>query len=222
MKPPFRLSGPRVKPRSGAPARELVALLHGVGADGADLIELAGPWARLLPHAQFVAPNGPEPYDMAPLGYQWFSLKNRDPAALLDGVKRVHPLIDAFLDAELACLGLSDERLALVGFSQGAMVALHVAPRRPRASAALLGFSGALIGPELLDGEVRSRPPVMLIHGEADPIVPVEALPAAVDALGRAGMRVVWHISRGVGHGIDATGLEMGGRFLANAFAGEA
>ena len=123
-----RLSGPRIAPRSGA-ARQLVVLLHGVGADGDDLIGLAPALARLLPHAAFVAPNGPAPCDMAPFGYQWFSLQDRRPEALLRGVQVAAPLLDAFLDEELARHDLDARRLALVGFSQGTMMALHAAPR---------------------------------------------------------------------------------------------
>lgn len=215
------MTGPERPPASGGPARQLVVFLHGVGADGRDLIELASHWARLLPDCHFSAPNAPEPYDMAPFGYQWFSLKDRSPEALLAGVKRAQPLVEAFLDAELARLGLDDSRLALVGFSQGTMISLYLAPRRARALAGVVGYSGALLGRETLEAELKSRPPLLLVHGDQDPVVPVQALHAAVGALGAAGFAVEWHVSRGIGHGIDPEGLRLGGAFLARVLKAE-
>ncbi len=212
------LSGPERPPASGRAARALVVLLHGIGADGGDLIELAGPWSRLLPDVHFIAPNGPEACDRAPQGYQWFSLRDHAPEALLEGVSKATPRVDGFLDAMLARLGLAEDRLVLVGFSQGTMTALHLAPRRARPLAGVIGYSGALVAPERLEGEVRSRPPVLLVHGDQDPVVPVEALLAAAGGLGKAGVTVTWHVSPGVGHGIDGQGLELGARFLASVF----
>jgi phospholipase/carboxylesterase len=214
-----RLSGPRVAPRSGGPARQLVVLLHGVGADGDDLIGLAPALAQFLPHAAFVAPNGPEPCDMAPYGYQWFSLQDRRQEALWRGVQRAAPVIDAFLDDELAQHGLDDHRLALVGFSQGTMTSLYVAPRRRTAMAGVLGFSGALIGADALRTEAVSRPPVFLIHGDADEIVPVGALSTAVAGLQAADIPVRWEVRPGLPHAIDPEGISHGGAFLAAAFA---
>jgi phospholipase/carboxylesterase len=213
------LSGPRLPPRAGGAAGQLIVLLHGVGADGNDLIALAPALAHRLPGAAFVAPDGPEPCDMAPFGRQWFSLRDRRPEALLLGVQSVAPVIDAFLDAELERYRLADHQLALVGFSQGAMTALHVAPRRPRAPAAVLGFSGPLLAGERLPGEARSRPPVYLIHGDADEVVPVEATLAAVAGLQAAGIPVQWSIRPGLPHGIDPESVEHGAAFLAAAFA---
>ena len=212
-----RLSGPRVAPQSGA-AKQLVILLHGVGADGDDLIGLAPALARFLPHAAFVAPNGPEPCDMAPFGYQWFSLQDRRPEALLRGVQATAPLIDAFLDDELARHRLDSARLALVGFSQGTMLSLYVAPRRKAPMAAVLGFSGALLGADALKVEAVSRPPVFLIHGDADEIVPVGALGAAVAGLQAADIPVRFEIRPGLPHAIDPEGIAHGGAFLAAAF----
>jgi phospholipase/carboxylesterase len=212
-----RLSGPRVAPNSGA-AKQLVVLLHGVGADGADLIGLAPALARFLPDAAFVAPNGPEPCDMAPFGYQWFSLQDRRPEAMLRGVQVAAPLLDAFLDEELERHGLSGRQLALLGFSQGTMMALHVAPRRPACLAAVLGFSGALLGAEALRTEAICRPPTFLIHGDADEIVPVAALFAALAGLQAADIPVRFEIRPGLPHAIDPEGIAHGGAFLAAAF----
>ncbi len=214
-----RLSGPRVAPRNGGAAKQLVVLLHGVGADGDDLIGLAPALAQFLPDAAFTAPNGPEPCDMAPFGYQWFSLQDRRPEALLRGVQAAAPLLDGFLDDELARHGLDSSRVALVGFSQGTMMSLYVAPRRTEAMAAVLGFSGALLGADALEAEVVSRPPVFLIHGDADQIVPVGALPAAVAGLQAAGIPVRWEIRPGLPHAIDPEGIAHGGTFLAAVFA---
>jgi phospholipase/carboxylesterase len=217
-----RLSGPRIAPQSGGAAQQLVVLLHGVGADGADLIGLAPALARFLPHAAFVAPNGPDPCDMAPFGYQWFSLQDRRPEALLLRVQVSAPLLDAFLDEELERHGLGSRQLALVGFSQGTMLSLHVAPRRAAPIAAVLGFSGALLGADTLPAETVSRPPVFLIHGDADEIVPVGALAAAVAGLQAADIPVRWEIRPGLPHAIDPEGIAHGGAFLAAAFSDNA
>jgi phospholipase/carboxylesterase len=206
-------------PRAGGPPRQLVVLLHGVGADGHDLIELAPALAAVLPGAAFVAPDAPEPCDMAPFGYQWFSLRDRRPAALLLGVEAVAPVIDAFLAAELERYGLADHQLALLGFSQGTMAALYLAPRRPRALAGVLGYSGALIGGERLPQEAASEPPVFLVHGDADEVVPVQAMYAAVAGLQAAGIAVQWSLRRGLPHGIDPDSIAHGAAFLAAAFS---
>ncbi len=212
------LEGPSADPAAGGPPRQLVVLLHGVGADGADLISLSQTLAPALPHARFVAPNGPAACDMAPVGYQWFSLSDRRPDAMLNGVKAAAPLVDAFIDEELERLGLDDRKLALLGFSQGTMMSLYVAPRRARAMAGVLGFSGALIGGETLAEEASSKPPTLLIHGDADPVVPVQALHAAVAGLQAAGIPVQWSVRPNLPHGIDPEGIAAGAAFLSKAF----
>ncbi len=211
------LSGPVFGPLK-SPARQLVVLLHGVGADGDDLIGLAPHLAEVLPHAAFRSPNAPERYDMAPFGYQWFSLANRDLDALAAGVRRAAPVLDAFLDAELGKFALDDKSLALVGFSQGTMVALYTALRRPKPCAAVVGFSGALLGVETLAMEIKSRPPVLLVHGDQDPVVPVQALGHAAAALSFHGVAVEHHLRPGLGHGIDGPGLALAARFLVQSF----
>jgi phospholipase/carboxylesterase len=214
------LSGPRLPPRAGGSPRQLVVLLHGVGTNGDDLIELAPALAPGLPGAAFVAPNAPEPCDMAPFGYQWFSLRDQRPDALLLGIQAVAPVVNRFLDAELERYRLADHQLALLGFSQGTMIALHVAPRRPRPLAGVLGYSGALLGADRLAQEAISRPPVFLIHGDADEVVPVHAMYGAVAALQAAGIPVQWSLRRGLPHGIDPDSIAHGAAFLAAAFAG--
>ena len=216
---PASLTGPVQAPRAGGPPRQLVVLLHGVGADGSDLIALAPALGESLPHAAFVAPDAPFPCDMAPYGRQWFSLQDRRPAALLTGARCVAPILNAFIDAELARLGLEDRRLAVVGFSQGTMTALYAVPRRPRACAGVVGYAGALIGGESLPAEAASRPPVLLIHGDADEVVPIGAQSAAVEALQAAEIPVQWRIRPGLPHAIDPDGIACGAAFLSAAFA---
>lgn len=223
-----KLSGPRLDPKGGA-AKQLVVFLHGYGADGNDLIELGGQWRALLPQAAFVSPHAPERCAASPMGRQWFALSGAAPddprggAERWTGVVAARPSIDAFLDEELERLGLDESRLALVGFSQGAMMALHAGLRRPRAPAAIIGYSGLLVGPENL-GEAGARnprgerPPILLVHGDQDPLIPLEAMFMAMNDLAKAEIPSQWHLSFGVGHGIDAGGLRHGGLFLAQAF----
>lgn len=212
------LSGPSAEPASGGPARQLVVLLHGVGADGADLIALAPHLGPALPDAAFVAPDAPCPYDMAPFGRQWFSLQDRSVPALAAGIRAAAPALDAFLDAELARRGLEDSALALVGFSQGTMMALHVAPRRAATCAAVVGFSGALVEPETLPGELRSRPRTLLVHGAEDEVVNPSCLPAAEQALALNGVPVLAELRPGLGHNIDGPGAALAVAFLRQAF----
>ena len=214
------LTGPERPPAAGGAARKLVLLLHGLGADGNDLIGLAEHWGRLLPEAAFAAPDAPELCDMAPAGRQWFSLGDRTPRRMADGIARAADALNAEIDARLAALGLSERDLALVGFSQGTMMSLHVAYRRAAPCAGVLGFSGSLVGGERLSGELRARPPAFLIHGDADDVVPVGALFDAAATLGACGVPVQWHVSSGIGHGIAPDGLELGGRFLRDVLAG--
>lgn len=215
----IRLRGPERGPASGGRARAAVVLLHGLGADGEDLIGLADSWAGALPECRFLSPHAPERCDMAPMGRQWFSIRDRSEAALRAGVERAAPALDAFIDGALAADRLGDDRLVLVGFSQGTMMALHVALRRRRAPAGVLGYSGRLIGAARLADEAVARPPAMLIHGDADDMVPIAALHEAVAALGAAGVSAQWHVSSGVGHGIAPDGLAIGARFLRDCLA---
>jgi phospholipase/carboxylesterase len=207
------LDGPRLAPATAGRPTSLVVLLHGYGADGNDLIDLGRHWAPVLPRAAFVAPHAPEGMGY---GRQWFPLTMRDPSEFRRGVVAARPALDRFLDAELARHGLDEGRLALVGFSQGTMMALHVGLRRARPPAAVLGYSGLLAGPEHLD-EATARPRLMLVHGEADDVVPAGALAAAVAALGAAGFAVEWHLIPALAHGIEPKGLALGGAFLAGA-----
>jgi phospholipase/carboxylesterase len=216
------IDGPRL-PAKSRTTKQLVVFLHGYGADGNDLIAVAKQWQGFMPDAAFVSPNAPEPCVQAPGGRQWFALTMRDQNERWLGVNKAAPGLNAFLDAELQRHGLDDSKLALVGFSQGAMLALHAGLRRPRAAAAILGYSGELVGPEHL-AEAKARlggartPPILLVHGSDDDVIPVEALFASTEDLAHAGIPSQWHLSMGLGHGIDGAGLMHGGLFLAQSF----
>ena len=215
------LDGPRIEPRSGK-AKQLVVFLHGYGADGNDLIDIGRAWQTLLPDAAFVSPHAPRPCGQAPVGREWFPLTFRDPDERWIGVNQAAPVLNAFLDAELARRKLPPSALALVGFSQGTMMALHVGLRRAVPPKAIVGYSGMLVVPEDVDpnqfaAEIRSRPPVLLVHGDQDQLIPVQALLHAAQGLAALEVPVEWHISPGIGHGIDPEGLRHGGEFLARA-----
>lgn len=216
------LDGPRLAAASGH-AKQLVVFLHGYGADGNDLIDIGGLWQKLLPDAAFVSPHAPEPCAEAPVGRQWFSLTRRDPNERWFGVQSAAPVLNRFIDAELARLLLAPSRLAIVGFSQGTMMALHVGLRRAVAPAAIVGYSGLLAAPNTTDvaamaGDIASRPPVLLVHGADDPVIPMQALAMSAAGLKTLGVSVETHLSSGLGHGIDQDGLRLGGEFLAKAF----
>ncbi|MEL7027804.1 MAG: dienelactone hydrolase family protein [Pseudomonadota bacterium] len=211
------LDGPRIEPASGGPAKQLVIFCHGYGANGQDLIGLGAQWRDLLPDAAFVSPNAPEPVPGFPGGYQWFAIVRVgqiDMQLIEEGIRTAAPTLEAFIDEELARVGLTEDKLALVGFSQGTMMALHVGLRRAKPLAAILGYSGLLAGPERLADEIASRPPVQLIHGDQDPVIPVQATRDAAAALAGADVSVRWHVSPGVPHGIGPDGLQIGGAFL--------
>jgi len=213
------LDGPRLEPRA-PPARQLVVFLHGYGADGNDLIDIGRAWQNLLPQAAFVSPHAPEPCAQAPVGRQWFPLTFRDPDERWNGCNKAAPVLTSFLDAELKRRNLPPSALALVGFSQGTMLALHVGLRRAAAPAAIVGYSGLLavppeVNPEKFAAEIKSRPPILLVHGDRDDLIPPQALFHATSGLAALGVPVEWHMSYGIGHGIDPEGLRHGGEFLA-------
>ncbi len=217
------LDGPRLEPRSRGPARQLVVFLHGYGADGNDLIELGRAWQQLLPEAAFVSPNAPQPCGQAPTGREWFAMTFRDPDEHWIGVNAAAPVVERFLDAELKRRNLPPGALALVGFSQGTMMALHVGLRRPQGPAAIVGYSGIFVlphqaKPDAVAPDIRSRPPVLLVHGDRDDLIPVQATFMTSQALAALAVPVEWHISSGIGHGIDGEGLRHGGEFLARRF----
>ncbi len=214
-----QLDGPRLAPSAGGAPQQLVIFLHGYGADGNDLIELGREWARALPHAAFVSPHAPE---ALPGGFfggrQWFGLETRSEHEWEEGVRRAQPALEAFIVAEAARQKLPLGAVALVGFSQGTMMALQTGLRLSEAPAAIVGFSGHLAGATRLPAEIKCMPPVLLIHGSSDDVIPVEAIHHARTALAAAGVPVEWHVRPGLGHGIDPEGLKAAGQFLRTAF----
>jgi phospholipase/carboxylesterase len=211
-------------PASGGAPKQLVVLCHGLGADGNDLIDLAPYWSKALPDAVFAAPHAPSPYDMLPpnsgmTGRQWFSIGNFDLAALTSGVRQARAALDGFLDAELKRLALPDDAYALMGFSQGAMTVLFTGLRRAVPPRGILAFSGALMAPDSLVNEMTGKPPVLLVHGEADSLVPASRSHEAERALQAAGVPVQSLYPPRLTHGIDDAGLSAGALFLQHCFA---
>lgn len=216
----FELDGPSHPPASGKAPKQLIVLLHGYGADGEDLIGLAQPLSPLLPDAVFHAPNAPYPCDGNPMGYQWFGISQLDPHLMFAGTRGAAPFAEAFLDSMLATYGLTEADTALIGFSQGTMMSLHIGLRREKPVAGIVGFSGVLAGMDSLKGEIRSRPPVLLVHGDADELIPVQLMDRTETALKACGVPVESHVARGVGHGIDQTGLQLCAQFLLRVLGG--
>ncbi|UFM64911.1 alpha/beta fold hydrolase [Paracoccus sp. MA] len=199
----------------------VVVFLHGYGADGADLLGLADPLAPHLPGTAFYSPDAPEPCLNNPMGYQWFPIPWMDGSSeeqARSSAEQSFKDINAFLDKVLADEGLTPDRLALVGFSQGTMMALAVAPQRDAEIAGVVGFSGRLLDPENVD-KARVRPPILLVHGDQDPTVPFESMGIAGEALQKAGFTVYGHVMKNTGHGISPDGLSVALAFLKERFA---
>ena len=207
------LDGPARPPASGGAPKSLVILLHGYGSNGADLISLVPHWQQAFPDTLFISPNAPQPLPGMFGAYQWWPITNMDAQARINGAQEAAPVLNAFIDQQLAKYGLSEDRLALVGFSQGTMMALQVGLRRSPQVAGILGYSGMLVDETGLD-TAKVNPPILLIHGDADPMVPVAALHHAGATLQGLGFQVGGHVSPGLGHSIDMDGLQMGGNFL--------
>ena len=211
------LTAGRKDPQSGE-TRSVVVFLHGYGANGADLLGLADPLGEHLPDTLFVAPDAPEALPGMPGGYQWFPIPWLDGSSEEEAERGMCAAIDdlnAFLDALMVDEDVLPEQVVLFGFSQGTMMALQVAPRREDAVAGIVAFSGRLLSPETLADEVVVRPPVLLLHGDADEMVPPQSLPEAAEALQAADWQDVYaHIMKGTGHGIAPDGLSVALAFM--------
>ena len=211
------LTAGRKEPLSGE-LRSCVVFLHGYGANGADLLGLADPLAEHLPDTLFLAPDAPETIPGMPTGYQWFPIPWIDGSSeeeAANGLRRAADDLNAFVDGVMVDEDLMPEQVLVLGFSQGTMMALHVLPRREDPVAGIVAFSGRLLEPELLADEVVSRPPVLLIHGDQDDVVPPQSLPQAAEALQEAGWKDVYaHIMKGTAHGIAPDGLQVALAFM--------
>ena len=212
---PTALKGPELAAKSGVTKR-LVIFLHGLGADGNDLLGIAPMLG--LPDTHFCSPNAPFPCDMAPYGYQWFSLLDRDPQRIIAEIALAAPILNAYIDAQLARFNLQPKDVALIGFSQGSMMSLYTAPRRAEAIAGVVAISGALRGSDLLAGDIKSRPPICLIHGTADEVVPFASMAQAQETLKANNVPVEAHARPGLGHGIDDLGVGITIGFLKRVF----
>jgi len=212
------LDGPSFGPLAGGDPTGLVVLCHGLGSDGFDLIGLAPIWAPAAPGALFRSPHAPERCEGSPTGYQWFPLWDRTPAMLVQGVASGAKALGGFIDAELTRLKLPADAYVLMGFSQGAMTALHAGLTRPTPPRAILAFSGALLDTSVL--ATPPRPLVLLVHGADDQVVPAESSRLAARAITAAGGKVELLIVPGLGHGIDEASLMTGFRVLREVFGG--
>jgi phospholipase/carboxylesterase len=220
-----KLSGPMLPPFAGGRPSKIVVLAHGFGASGQDLNGLALGWRAAFPHTAFYSPNGPEKApgmeDDDQMGYQWWTIRNFSAAESEAGIARAAPILDAFLDRVLDHAGLTEKDLALVGFSQGTMLVLHVGLSRAAPVAGILGYSGAVAAPRLLEPAIRSRPPVLLAHGDLDHMIPPMAMTSAANFLRRNGVPVETRLSPHVGHGIGPDGVDWGQGFLERVLGAE-
>ncbi len=213
-----QLQGPALPPAAGGAPKQIVILCHGYGADGQDLVGLALGWRDILPNAAFFSPNAPEQVPGAPMGRQWWAIQQFSPEESAAGIQKAAPILDAFIDECLENAGLTEKELALVGFSQGTMMSLHVGLSRANQLAGILGYSGAVAAPDLLRGAIKTKPPIQLIHGDMDNMIPVSAMGAAARFLESEGLDVRTHTSANIGHGIAPDGVELGGEFLSEIF----
>lgn len=205
---PHLLSG-STRPAPSGTTKQLILFLHGLGADGNDLISLAPYFQAVFPDATCLSPNAPFPCDMAPVGYQWFSLQDRAPSIVEAGVAKAAPILNQYIDAQLEAYALDDSAVAVVGFSQGTMMALYTLLRRPNPCAAIVGYSGALVAADTSGTDITSRPPICLVHGTADMVVPFTMMEQAKTSLERNTIPVTAHARPGLEHGIDEEGLRI-------------
>jgi phospholipase/carboxylesterase len=214
----FSLTTHTLPPATGAKPDSAIIILHGLGDRGdGGLLDIGRVWQRDFPTAVILCPDAPHPFDMAPVdfgGRQWFGLQQHDAASMLAGAERAAPILNTYLDEVMAHYSLAPTQVALVGFSQGCMMSLYVAPRRSQALGGVIGYSGSLLGGQSLTQDKKSSPPVLLVHGMEDDVVPFAAMRLAEQGLRAAGFTVTSLAVPRLGHGIDNTGLDAGSQFL--------
>lgn len=208
------LSGPEAAPASGGPAKQLIIFVHGYGANGEDLISLSRYYAQVAPDAAFISPDAPYRCDGAPMGFQWYDVWMKDPAERLAAIRSSGEVFDNFVTGQLARHGLSEDKLVLIGFSQGTMMSLFTAPRRENAIAGIVGYSGRMESADTLKAEIRSKPPVVMVHGDSDELLAVSEMETAAATLRDCGVEIDTHIRPGLGHGIDEEGIRVGLAFV--------
>lgn len=214
--PLIKLSGPVKLPNSNVKPNNLIIFLHGVGADGNDLIGLAPEFAEIFPNSVFLSPNAPFEYDMYPAGYQWFSLQDRNENSMFEGIKNAIPILKEYIDENLTKYDLKYKDLILIGFSQGTMMALQLAPRLESSCHSVIGFSGAFLKSEILKEEIKSKPPILLIHGDIDQVIPVASHTIAVTSLKNIGLSVESHVLYNLAHSINMKAIDLAKNFIKN------
>ena len=213
------LNGPEAEPSSTSKPEQLIILVHGYGADGNDLFSLGQYFGQIAPGAAIIAPNAPYRCQASPFGFQWYDVWLQDPAERLSAIRSTAAIFDNFIDQQLDRWGLSADKLILIGFSQGTMMSLFAAPRRETSVAGIVGYSGRMESPDLLATEIRSKPPVVLVHGDSDELLAVSEMETAAKTLEENGIPVATHVRPGLGHGIDEEGIRIGVEFVGNALS---
>ena len=206
------LEGHFIPPARGGIPSSLIVILHGWGADGNDLADLARPLAVRFPGAAFFVPHAPEPCSMNPMGRQWFDIDDR-----VNGPVVAAPVIDAAVATACAELDVPTDAVALIGFSQGGMMSLHCGLHMDAPPAAVVSFSGALLVHEQIATVDRCHPAVQLVHGTDDQVVPFGLMAASASILEAKSVAVETVARPGLGHGIDPDGLTAAINFLAKA-----
>ena len=197
------LTGPELSTKNGNKPKQLIIFLHGVGADGDNLIDIANVLGPHFPDAYFLSPNAPFPYDMASSGYQWFQFRDISEENLLKGLNKAMPYLNEFVDHQLKRFNLTEQDLAVIGFSQGSMIALHTFPRRSKPIALIAALSGTIVAPHLLEKELKSKPSILLMHGEKDQVVPVKFMKLSSQALKNLDFNIKTHIYPNLEHSIN-------------------
>jgi phospholipase/carboxylesterase len=210
----LKLNGPESKPLSGGAPKQLVIILHGYGSNGENMIDLADSFAQALPDAHFIAPNAHTDHEYGSGGYQWFSLMSRDEEFMFEGIKQASVILNNYIDEQLSRFNLTADKLILIGFSQGAMLSMHIAPRREEKIAAVVAYSGALLGGRFLSQEIKTKPEMLLVHGDYDDVVSPASLDSALDILKQNQIPAKGLMCKGLAHSINMEGIREASGFM--------